>query len=198
MSLIRQNKLPIFLAILALVACVASCIIVNALLLSGYLRSPTGIQQSVNTQGRFAISYPSNWYFLQSPGGQRDPTVVAAIVRPDILKLGVVISFRRSSVFYSSLDEVAKWGKEVAQSELGYEEIATNVLVVNGEETVFHEYTWFTPQTPLEKPQKMQCYGNYRLHNQVGFVITLCINAEDFSSNKSTFRQIINSFIYQD
>lgn len=156
------------------------------------------VRQTTSTAGHFSISHPERWHFSQQPGGQQDSTIVSAVVYPDFFKLGVVIFFRRSTVLYDSLDEVAKWGEDVARTEQAYEEISIQKLLLKNEETILRTYTWFTSWTPISSPQKMKCYGNYRIHNRVGYVITLCVNGEDFDIVKPVFRQMIDSYTYQD
>lgn len=156
------------------------------------------MRESTSSAGHFTISYPENWDFLQHPGGQRDPTIVAAIAHPNLFKLGVIVFIRQSTSQYDSIDGVSKWGEEIAQQEQDYQEILMSELFLTREETGLREYRWYTPATPLQSPQLMQCYGSYRLHNQIGYVLTLCVNAEDFPAAAPTFRQMIENFTYSD
>ena len=156
------------------------------------------MQPGTSMKGNFVISYPEIWYFAQNPANQRDSSVVAAIANPTVFKLGVIVFIRRSGVSYDSFDKVSKWGEEIVAKENRFESISSTKLMIRNEETELREYTWFAPLTPISSPEKMQCYGNYRLHERTGYVITLCVNAEDWAIVAPTFRQMIESFAYLD
>ncbi len=157
------------------------------------------ILQSTSTSGGFSISHPEHWAFRETPRGyQGDSTVVAFLVYPNLPKLGIYIVIRRQNISYGSVEAVAEMGEQTARKQQGYRELSMERSTAGNEETLLREYVWLTPATPLQSSQPRQCLDNYRLHNRTAYILTLCVDAENFSAVKPTFQQMIESFTYLD
>ncbi len=155
-------------------------------------------RQSTSSVGKFAISYPEQWQWIETPSGYAgDLTVVALLAYPDPTKLGVYGSIRRSVSSYDSIEEVSKWGEQIAFSQQDYKQISFEPSSINGEDTRLREYTSVTPVSPIMGSSSRHCVDNYRLRNRIGYIITLCVDEEDYTSSESIFRQIVDSFSYQ-
>jgi hypothetical protein len=152
--------------------------------------------RATSEKGGVSISYPSMWGILMEPVGRSDSNIVAALSYPNFPNLGVYIFIRRNIITYGSLTEVANWGKEIASTENAYREISFGKYLIGNEETYLSEYIRYTSASPIQGPQEIRCYGDYRLHNRTGYAIDMCVNADDFPKVAPTFLRILDSFEY--
>jgi hypothetical protein len=196
MPLIKSGKLPVLLLILFILMFGISYIL--SITFNGpYDTLPSvSMVRGTSEEGRFSISYPSTWDFSLIPLGRSESNMVAGISSADFPKLGVYIFIRRSIITHKSLTEVANWGRGIASTENAYREIAYGIYVIGKEETYLSEYIRYTSASPIQGPQEIRCYGNYRLHNSTGYAIDMCVDADDFPKVAPTFRRILESFEY--
>ena len=165
---------------------------------------------ATNHQLRFSISYPDIWFYSDNPGGNRgDKTFVAIISSPGVFRLGVSGVIRRSVDQFDTLSAVAKWGEDIAnrnqkQSVVPSTDtsvnriISSNEYLIRGEKTILREYIW-GQGGPLGLTTIVRhCLDNYRFHNGVGFVLTLCTDDDEYNRVAPTFIQMIESFAYLD
>ena len=156
-----------------------------------------GLQKYANQSAGFAVSYPNTWLLLETPNGSGgDPSIVVTISYPKVTSPGIYVSISRSTTTYTSLLQVADWGRQMSSKSQNYQEISTANMNINGEDTMLQEYTIQLPKSPLIGDSILQCLGNYRLHNNHGYVLTLCASRNDFSQTRPIFEKIIDSFFY--
>lgn len=165
---------------------------------------PTGkMLVSASVAGHFSIERPEYWQFSETPKGQwsgdgSDSSVVTIIQYSNFPKRGVIILIRRAVGHYISIEEVSNWGEQLGRKQQSFREFSTQELVVGGDGTIIREYTFYTPATPIQSSLMLQCYDNYRFRNQTAYVLTFCVDAEDFAAIKPTFWRMIESFTYLD
>ncbi|MBI5653638.1 MAG: hypothetical protein HZC40_24795 [Chloroflexi bacterium] len=166
--------------------------------------------RATSQQSRFSISYPANWIYLENPGGNRgDKTYVATISSPGVFRLGVFGVIRRRVDQFDTLSAVAKWGEDIAnrnqtQSAVPSTDtsvnrtISSNEYLIRGEKTILREYIWGQGGSLGLTTIVRHCLDNYRIHNGVGFVLTLCTDDDEYSRVAPAFIQMIESFAYLD
>lgn len=155
--------------------------------------------QSKSAVGHFVISHPADWQFGETPSGLNgDPTIIAYVSYRNLLKVGVDIEIHRSLSAATSIDQVSSWGEQIARERDGYREIALSPLFVRGEASQTREYTYSTPTTPIQSSYTRQCLDDYRLHKGTGYILSMCVEAEDFSALEPVFQDMINSFAFTD
>lgn len=154
--------------------------------------------------GSFSITYPEFWHFSETPRGHYgfggfDSSIVAVVGYNNFPKIGriVTVNVRRSTILYNSLGEVSDWGNQLASKNQAYKSVQPQKSILSDEETILREYVFDLPATPIQSPVTMRCYDNYRLHEQVGYILTLCVNVEDFDTVGPIFQQMIASFVYR-
>lgn len=153
---------------------------------------------SVSNLGKFSILNPAEWVFTETPKGYLgDSSVVSLLNYPNILKIGVSGSVRETVDTLDSLTKVAEWGGRIAESKPGYRETSSDQLRIKDEQVFLREYRWIAP-APLQGGQPMRCLDNYRVHDTRAYILTLCVNEEDFARLKPIFIQTIESFAYLD
>jgi hypothetical protein len=163
-----------------------------------------------NANAHFSIAYPDNWTYLETPGNERDDSSKVAFIHgSSVLRLGVFAIIRRSTANFDTLDDLAKYSEELETSDqrrYATQAIDTNIdrtleskeEIVKGEKTIYREYT-FGQNGPLGITIMVRhCLANYRVHNRIGYSLTLCTDEDEYHRVAPTFLRMIESFAYLD
>jgi hypothetical protein len=165
------------------------------------LSIPTSSTMSrfASATNHYAISYPEDWFFQETPNGiQGNRSIVAIIDFPKLPPPGVRVTIQRSSEHFDSLMQASEWAESIRRTEQAYRVISSENRVLK-EEMVLESVIYFElPATPLQSVQPMKCLGHYRLHKRIAYALTFCAQADDFSNLETTFRHMIDSISYQD
>lgn len=145
------------------------------------------------------ITYPEEWEYTVTPRGiWENPDVIALFTFRNYLKLGIRGSIERMPDAAVTIEDVANRGDLLANNQLGYKEISLTEEHLFNERALKREYVFLVPATPLEPVQSIHCLESYRIHRGTGYLLSLCVNEEEFSRLRELFQSVINSMVFQE
>lgn len=154
---------------------------------------------SVSRSGKFTITYPQEWKFVETRTGYlNDPSMIALLAYPEFMKTGIIGSVRLDVGNFITLSSVGDWGERIAAAKLDYRQVALDRFKIEGEEALLRKYGYNAPASPLQSSQPMECLDSYRMHATRAYILTLCVDGEDFAKLGPVFMQVIESLSIQD
>ncbi|MGB8644989.1 MAG: hypothetical protein WCF84_07110 [Anaerolineae bacterium] len=168
---------------------------------SSLIATPAAMHSVQVTAGGFQILVPTTWRFTdRNPSMGSGATLIGSITSPTILN-GAYGDFFKSEATFTSLAEVAEWGRTVklfgqtTNRVDGYKELYTSPMTFQNEETWIREFT-YTSSSPLTGTITGHVLDNYRLHQDHGIILRFYTDESNYQSLQSYFRQMIDSLTY--
>jgi hypothetical protein len=154
---------------------------------------PSTIAKYTSVTQHFSILYPSSWTFLETSGGNHgDKEAFAFINNPSPVFTNVLLA--RKVFPNGSLEEVAKWAEERAQTPYttGYSVISEETHTANNHIGSLHTYTY--DEKTLIGEYTIKCEDWFFISNSIGYDARFCAHQSDWDKVKDIYLLMINSF----